>query len=106
MLRHGAGMTERRRNDKEKAGMPKSKQPIEPATGELGAKGKAAKAASRRLAYLSTDIKNRALANIADDIIARKSEILVANQIDYNEAKTSGMNEAMLDRLLLNTSRP
>ena len=85
--------------------MTKNKQPMESAIAELETKGKAAKAASRRLAYLSTDIKNRALANIADDIIARKSEILVANQIDYNEAKTSGTNEAMLDRLLLNTSR-
>ena len=39
---------------------------------ELDAKGKVAKAASRRLAYLSTDIKNQALANIADDIVTRK----------------------------------
>ncbi len=73
--------------------------------GELDAKGKVAKAASRRLAYLSTDIKNRALANIADDIVARKSKILAANKIDYAEAKASGMSEAMLDRLLLNTNR-
>ncbi|MDO8715689.1 MAG: glutamate-5-semialdehyde dehydrogenase [Dehalococcoidales bacterium] len=72
---------------------------------ELDAKGKAAKAASRRLAYLSTDIKNKALANIADDIIARKSKILAANKIDYAAAKASGMSGAMLDRLLLNTSR-
>ncbi len=75
------------------------------AIAELEAKGKAARAASRRLAYLSTDIKNQALANIADDLMAKKDRILKANQIDYAEAKASGMNEAMLDRLLLNTSR-
>lgn len=72
---------------------------------ELDTKGKTAKAASRHLAYLSTDIKNQALANIADDIVARKSEILAANKIDYTEAKASGMNETILDRLLLNASR-
>ena len=72
---------------------------------ELDAKGKVAKAASRRLAYLSTDIKNEALANIADDIVARKSKILAASKIDYAEAKASGMSGAMLDRLLLNASR-
>jgi glutamate-5-semialdehyde dehydrogenase len=72
---------------------------------ELEAKGKAAKAASRRLAYLSTEIKNKALANIADDLLAKKDKILAANEIDYREARASGMNEAMLDRLLLNSSR-
>ncbi|MFC2056025.1 glutamate-5-semialdehyde dehydrogenase [Chloroflexota bacterium] len=72
---------------------------------ELETKGKAAKAASRRLAYLSTEIKNRALGNIADDLLAKKDKILAANEIDYKEAKASGMNEAMLDRLLINSSR-
>jgi glutamate-5-semialdehyde dehydrogenase len=72
---------------------------------ELETKGKAAKAASHRLAYLSTDIKNKALHNIADDLIAKKDEILAANQIDYEEAKTSGMSAAMLDRLMLDSSR-
>ncbi|MFH0769427.1 MAG: glutamate-5-semialdehyde dehydrogenase [Chloroflexota bacterium] len=75
------------------------------AIGELKAKGKAAKAASRKLAYLSTDVKNRALHNIADDLLARKDKILAANRIDYEEAEASGMNAAMLDRLLLDSSR-
>ncbi len=72
---------------------------------ELEAKGKAAKAASRRLAYLSTEVKNKALANIADDLLARKDKILAANEIDYKEAEASGMNEAMLERLTLSPSR-
>ncbi len=72
---------------------------------ELKAKGKAAKAASRRLAYLSTEIKNKALGNIADDLLVKKAKILAANENDYKEARASGMNEAMLDRLLLNSSR-
>jgi len=72
---------------------------------ELKAKGRAAKAASRRMAYLSAEIKNRALHNISDDLLATKDEILAANQIDYKEAKASGMTAAMLDRLMLSASR-
>ena len=72
---------------------------------ELEAKGKAAKTASRRLAYLSSEVKNKALRNIADDLLAKKDEILAANKIDYHEAHASGMNTAMLDRLMLDSSR-
>lgn len=72
---------------------------------ELEAKGKAAKAAAHRLAYLATDIKNKALHNIADDLLARKDEILAANRIDYREGEASGMSAAMLDRLMLDSGR-
>jgi len=72
---------------------------------ELKAKGMAAKSASRRLAYLSTDIKNKALLNIAGDLLVRKEEILTANKKDYDKAKASGMGAALLDRLMLNKSR-
>jgi glutamate-5-semialdehyde dehydrogenase len=72
---------------------------------ELEIKAKAAKAASRRMAYLSAEVKNRALHNIASDLLVKKDEILAANQIDYHEAHTSGMNAAMLDRLMLDSSR-
>jgi glutamate-5-semialdehyde dehydrogenase len=72
---------------------------------ELEEKGKAAKAASRKLAFLSTETKNKALLNIAEALIDKKDEILAANKIDYDEAKASGMSEAMLDRLMLSPSR-
>jgi len=72
---------------------------------ELEEKGKAAKAASRKLAFLSTEVKNKALLNIADALIDKLNEILIANKIDYEKAKASGMNEAMLDRLMLSPSR-
>ncbi len=72
---------------------------------ELETKARAAKAASRRLAYLSTEVKNKALHNISDDLLAKKDEILAANQIDYKEAEASGMSAAMLDRLMLSSSR-
>jgi glutamate-5-semialdehyde dehydrogenase len=72
---------------------------------ELKAKGKAAKTASRKLAYLSTDIKNHALQNVAFDLLAKKKEILAANKKDITAAQASGMNPATQDRLLLNESR-
>ncbi|MCJ7743815.1 MAG: gamma-glutamyl-phosphate reductase, partial [Dehalococcoidales bacterium] len=78
---------------------------MEKAIEKLRAKGKAAKTAARRLAYLSTEVKNKALANIANDLIAQKKKILTANQIDLKAARASGMGEAMLDRLLLDASR-
>jgi len=77
------------------------KSPVE----GLEAKGKAAKAASRRLAYLSAEVKNKALHNISDGLLAEKDEILAANQIDYREGEASGMSAAMLDRLMLSESR-
>ncbi len=72
---------------------------------DLEAKGRAAKIASRRLAYISTEIKNAALHNIADDLISKKDDIIAANRQDYDAAKAAGMNAAMLDRLMLNASR-
>ncbi len=78
---------------------------MKPAMEELELKAKAAKAASRRMAYLPTEVKNKALANIADDLLARKNEVLSANEIDYKEAQDSGMSTAMLDRLLLTAER-
>ena len=76
-----------------------------PAKTELETKAKAAKAASRRMAYLSTEIKDKALYNISADILAQQQEILAVNQKDYKEAQASGMNAAMLDRLMLESKR-
>jgi len=72
---------------------------------ELEEKGKLAKAASKKLAFLSTEIKNKALASIAEALIDNRDKILAANKVDYDEARASGMNEAMLDRLMLSPSR-
>jgi len=72
---------------------------------ELEAKGKAAKAASRTLAHLPTHVKNNALLAIADSLAAREQEVLDANRLDYEAAQAGGMDEAMLDRLMLSSSR-
>jgi len=72
---------------------------------ELELKGKKAREASRRLAYIPADVKNAALKNISDDLKSNKDEILSANKLDCDAAKESGMDDAMLDRLLLTSDR-
>ena len=72
---------------------------------ELEEKGRTAKAISRHMAYLSTEVKNKALTNIANDLITKRDEILAANQIDQQEAEKADMTAAMLDRLLLTSER-
>lgn len=78
---------------------------MELAIEELEEKGKAAKAASKKLAFLSTEIKNKALLNISEALMDRRDEVLAANKADYDEGEASGMSEAMLDRLMLSPSR-
>ncbi|MDR9459457.1 MAG: glutamate-5-semialdehyde dehydrogenase [Dehalococcoidia bacterium] len=72
---------------------------------ELEGKARAAKAASRKLAHLPTEVKNKALITIAKSLIKREGEILNANRFDCGDAKASGMDDAMLDRLVLDSSR-
>ncbi len=78
---------------------------MEAAIAELEQKGRAAKAASRRLAFLPTKVKDQALLSIAEALIERQDEILTANELDYKDGEASGMSAAMLDRLLLTPSR-
>jgi glutamate-5-semialdehyde dehydrogenase len=72
---------------------------------ELKKKAEAAKSASHRMAFLSTEIKNNALHNISADLKNKQDEILAANRRDYQLAESSGMDTAMLDRLMLNPAR-
>ena len=74
-------------------------------TDELKSKAQAAKTASRQLARLSTEVKNRALVKIAESLVAKEKQIIAANKRDMDEAKASGMDKAMLDRLMLNSDR-
>ena len=72
---------------------------------ELTGSGQAARAAARKLARLSTAVKDRALFNIADALSAREGEILAANEKDIHAGREKGLSEAVLERLLLDTSR-
>jgi glutamate-5-semialdehyde dehydrogenase len=72
---------------------------------QLTAKGEAARAAARKLARLSTSVKNQALMNIADALKASEAEILAANAKDLQAGKEKGLSDVLLDRLLLDPSR-
>ena len=74
-------------------------------TNEVEIKAKAAKAASKKLGYLNTAVKNKALLAIADALVAKEKDILSANSKDYAGGEKAGMSAALLDRLLLNTER-
>ena len=72
---------------------------------EVEEKAKLAKAASRKLAFVPTGTKNQALLAIAQALLDKEDLILRNNEKDYKEAEVSGMGEAMLDRLMLDSKR-
>ena len=72
---------------------------------DVTALGLAARKASRKLARLSTEDKNRVLLNLAGLLRSDQSDVLSANLSDYQEATSDGMNDSLLDRLLLTSER-
>ena len=72
---------------------------------DVTALGLAARKASRKLARLSTEDKNRVLLNLAGLLRSDQTDVLSANLSDYQEAKSDGMDESLLDRLLLTSER-
>lgn len=72
---------------------------------ELETKGKAARDAAKKLAKLSTNVKDRALLCIADALDSRQDAVLAANEKDCDAGRQSGLTEAVLDRLALNPQR-
>lgn len=74
-------------------------------TTDLEPIGRTARAAARRLALLSTAVKDRALLAIADALVDRQAEVLEANQRDITTARENRLSEAMIDRLLLTEER-
>lgn len=67
--------------------------------------GKRAKTAARQLARVSTAEKNRALSLMADEIEARSAFLIAENRKDLELAKTSGVSNAVLDRITLDAGR-
>ena len=65
---------------------------------------KAAKAASKIVATLSSEEKNKALLCCADELVAKTSDILLANERDVDAARGT-ISDVMIDRLLLTEER-
>ncbi|PYE15532.1 glutamate-5-semialdehyde dehydrogenase [Williamsia limnetica] len=69
------------------------------------AQATASKAASRVLAGLTTDRKNRVLHDAADALLAQTGSILAANAEDVARAELAGTEESLIDRLRLTADR-
>ncbi|MBI5442634.1 MAG: glutamate-5-semialdehyde dehydrogenase [Deltaproteobacteria bacterium] len=68
---------------------------------DLAAMGAAARAASRRLAKLSSRVKDAALCAMADALVENREELQRANGLDLEAARAAGLSAAMVDRLTL-----
>ena len=64
-----------------------------------------AKAAARKLATVSTDVKNAALRGIADLLVDQSADVRDANAADVAAGRERGLSEELLDRLTLNGRR-
>ena len=67
--------------------------------------GKNAKNAAKSLRGATTAAKNNALINIANQIDQNREAILKANQQDLTHGKDNGLDDALLDRLMLDEDR-
>ena len=72
---------------------------------ELTEKGIRAKRAARKLATLSTAVKNQALFAMATALEENQAVIVAANAKDIAQAEGNGMAKPLIDRLLLNETR-
>lgn len=64
-----------------------------------------AAAASRQLAQLKTDTKNKILMRVAEELVKQTLTILRMNAKDLKQARFDGLSSAMIDRLTLTESR-
>jgi len=72
---------------------------------ELTILAKEAQKASRSLACLDSDTKNKVLEDMAQALLEHKYSIIEANQIDVAQAKKLRLSKPMIDRLTLNENR-
>ena len=72
---------------------------------EIQALGRRARAASRAMRTLTTQMKNAALLAVAEALEAAKPQIDAANAEDVKAAQANGLSPAMVDRLTLTDAR-
>lgn len=73
--------------------------------GMINELGRRARSAGRVLAGQTGDAKRDLLLAMADEVEQRATSILEANSADMEQARTEGVSEALLDRLLLTEDR-
>ncbi len=59
------------------------------------------KQASRDMTKLSAEDRSKILMNISGFLLTHKDDILKANQIDVERAKSNNLSEPMINRLIL-----
>ena len=64
-----------------------------------------ARRAKYTVAKLGTNDKHRALLAIADALEARADEIIAANAVDIENGRAAGLNDGLIDRLMLDKKR-
>ena len=57
------------------------------------------------VAKLGTNDKNRGILAIADTLMAHTDEIIAANRIDIENGRAAGLNDGLIDRLMLDEKR-
>ena len=57
------------------------------------------------VAKLGTNDKNRGILAIADTLMAHADEIIAANRIDIENGRAAGLNDGLIDRLMLDEKR-
>src|SRR5690349_11039810 len=67
--------------------------------------GAQAKTASRELARLTSEQKNRVLLAMADGLVKSAAELKAANAKDMEAGKKAGLSAAMIDRLHFDDKR-
>ncbi|WP_411347301.1 glutamate-5-semialdehyde dehydrogenase [Paenibacillus sp. WLX2291] len=72
---------------------------------EVVQKATLASRAALPLANVSTADKNAALRQMADALVTRYEEIIVANEVDIENGRANGTSESLLDRLRLTKER-
>lgn len=63
--------------------------------------GRAARLASSRIASASTAAKAKALLGIAEALEAARQDLIAANQQDLEQARTAGLEQPLVDRLVM-----
>ena len=66
---------------------------------------KLAKQASRSLALVSTESKNKALGALSEWLLINQDSIIRENEIDIQNGASTGLSPAMIDRLTLTPTR-
>ncbi len=72
---------------------------------EVAKKGRLAQTASRILANISSDIKNKALLSMADAVEKNGDRIISSNKKDIVQGKKENLSNALIDRLTLTPKR-